>query len=68
MEYPVEFRSKPTGAPKLDEEAVEFARANVARLGVTALAKRYDVGYGTMWKCVKGITYRHLNGLYPPQW
>jgi hypothetical protein len=68
MELPAEFYPKPSGKRKLSDGQVIFARENIARLGCRALAKRFNVSYGTMWNAIKGYSFRHLNGTFPPQW
>lgn len=66
-EKPVKFPCKMTGRRKLTDVEVGLARACVAELGVASLARKFGVDYRTMWCAVKGYTYKHLNGVYPPQ-
>jgi hypothetical protein len=35
---------------------------------VTELATEYGVSYRTMYNIVRGLSYRSLNLIYPPQW
>ena len=68
MEMPVEFRQKMSGQPKLTDDEVGYCREQVKTRSIRELAAEFDVKYMTMYNAVKGNTYRHLNGIYPPQW
>lgn len=62
------FRHKRSGRPKLKDDDVKVCRQLVGLVTITQLAIRYRVSYPTMWNAVKGVTYRHLNAIAPPQW
>lgn len=68
MEMPAMFRHKMSGKPKLDDEVVGYCREAVKTRSIKELAQEFGVRYMTMYNAVKGNTYRHLNGIYPPQW
>lgn len=62
------FHQKMSGKPKLEDEDVGYCREAVKTTSIKDLAKQFGVGYMTMYNAIKGNTYRHLNGIYPPQW
>jgi len=62
------FRQKLSGGVKLLDEDVQFCRENVAEIGCAELARAFGMSYTAMSNVVKGVTHRHLNGKFPPQW
>ncbi len=66
-EVPYTFHLKPQGKRILTDEEVMFARKNIIRLGYLHLAEQFGVSHSTVYRAVKGYTYRYLNFLVPPQ-
>lgn len=66
-EIPYTFHFKKQGKRILTDEEVMFARKNIVRLSVLQLANQYGVSPSTVYRAVKGYTYRYLNFLVPPQ-
>ena len=67
MEMPAVFHQKMSGKPILQDEEVGYAREQVRTRSIKDVAKEMGVRYMTLYNAVKGNTYRHLNGIYPPQ-
>lgn len=68
MEMPVIYQKKLSGAPKLSDDQVGYAREQARTRSIKDIAKEMGVKYMTVYNAVRGVTYRHLNGIYPPQW
>ena len=68
MEMPAMFKQKMSGAPKMSDQDVGYAREQVRTRSIKDVAKEMGIKYMTLYNAVKGHTYRHLNGIYPPQW
>lgn len=68
MLFPTVYKTKMSGLKKLDDRDVAFCRKFVDRYSIKHLAKRFGVSYSAMYNAIKGNTFKHLNGEFPPQW
>lgn len=59
--------SRPGPKNKLNDEQALDVRRNAKTKSYAALARQYGVHRHTIEKCVKGITFKHLDFLCPPQ-
>jgi predicted DNA-binding protein (UPF0251 family) len=65
-----EFVFKPTrkGKRKLTDAEVIWARHNIKDYTYEYVAAKLEVSRLTLQNAVRGITYKHLNKDYKPQW
>lgn len=67
-ELPPLFHQKMSGGRKLTDRDVGLARSVAHKYSVVHLAAYFGVKYNAMYNAIKGYSFRHLNGDYPPQW
>lgn len=67
VEAPLVYAGKKSGWRVLTDEQVIEARKLIATINCRQLSLKYGVAYQVMRKAIKGLSYKHLNILHPPQ-
>lgn len=62
------FKSTRKGKRKMTDAEVIWARHNIKDYTYSFVAAKFEVSVKTLENAVRGITYRHLNPHYKPQW
>lgn len=57
---------KTFGKKSITDEQVKYIRDNYCTIGLTKLSQQMNLNKSCVYKCAKGLTFKHLNNKYRP--